>query len=245
SFWFCVETRVRLPDTQCGFRCYPLALVRELKIKSGRYAFELEFMVRASWTGTTIVPVPVKCIYGRALPSHFRPVVDLARISHMNFKLVVQSLIVPRKLRTAWSFGKKESLREMIRDFFTDHAHDPVRLALAVGIGLFCGFAPIWGFQMITTLALAHWLRLNKAIALIASNISIPPVIPVIIYGELVLGHRMLTHSPLNLSRREMTHEHLAQYFWQWCVGSLVLAFALALVGFISTYGIARLWRQK
>ncbi|HEX7653685.1 MAG TPA: glycosyltransferase family 2 protein, partial [Verrucomicrobiae bacterium] len=25
SFWFRVETGVRLPDTQCGFRCYPLA----------------------------------------------------------------------------------------------------------------------------------------------------------------------------------------------------------------------------
>ena len=26
TFWFRVETGVRLPDTQCGFRCYPLAL---------------------------------------------------------------------------------------------------------------------------------------------------------------------------------------------------------------------------
>ena len=28
TFWFRVETGVRLPDTQCGFRCYPLALTQ-------------------------------------------------------------------------------------------------------------------------------------------------------------------------------------------------------------------------
>src|SRR6202012_655913 len=63
SFWFKVETGVYLPDTQCGFRGYPLALAEALQTKSGRYAFELEFMVRASWVGTVLVPVPVKCTY--------------------------------------------------------------------------------------------------------------------------------------------------------------------------------------
>ena len=46
TFWFRVETGVRLGDTQCGFRCYPIALTQRLKTKSSRYAFELEFMVR-------------------------------------------------------------------------------------------------------------------------------------------------------------------------------------------------------
>src|SRR4029077_1129080 len=55
TFWFRVETGVRLPDTQCGFRCSPLSLARRLVTRSGRYAFELEFLVRASWVGTPIV----------------------------------------------------------------------------------------------------------------------------------------------------------------------------------------------
>jgi glycosyltransferase involved in cell wall biosynthesis len=63
TFWFRVESGVKLGDTQCGFRCYPLALVQQLKTRAGRYAFELEFMVRASWVGTPIVAVPVKCTY--------------------------------------------------------------------------------------------------------------------------------------------------------------------------------------
>ncbi|HEU6449192.1 MAG TPA: DUF2062 domain-containing protein [Verrucomicrobiae bacterium] len=247
NFWFRVETRVPLRDTQCGFRCYSLALAERLKTKSGRYAFELEFMVRASWIGTPLVPAPVKCTYASGnRNSHFRPVVDLARITRMNFVLVVQSLLLPRHLRALWSLGQKESWRDMLRDFFSENSHDPLRLALAVGVGLFCGIAPIWGFQMVATIGISHWLRLNKAIALIASNISIPPVVPFVLYGELVLGRWMMTgKSDVDFSVREMTWAHVREYAGQWCVGSLALAIALAIAGTAMTYGLARLWRHK
>jgi uncharacterized protein (DUF2062 family) len=247
SFWFRVETGVRLRDTQCGFRCYPLALVQKLKTRSERYAFELEFMVRAAWTKTQIVAVPIKCIY---LPeqigqSHFRPVVDLARITTMNIVLVLQSWFVPQSLRASWSRGEKKSLGRTIKEIFSDHAHEPFRLALAVGIGLFCGLAPMWGFQMISTLALAHWLRLNKMIALLASNISIPPAIPFILYGELVLGHRICAGGALDFSGHQISRAVVIKYFWQWCIGSLVLAAFMAVIGTIATYSVARLVRKK
>ena len=108
TFWFRAETGVRLGDTQCGFRGYPLALTQRLKTRAGRYAFELEFMVRAAWVGTPIVAVPVKCTYapGKAGQSHFRPVRDLAHITTMNIGLVLQSWFVPQSLRAAWSRGE-------------------------------------------------------------------------------------------------------------------------------------------
>ena len=185
SFWFRIETGVPLADTQCGFRCYPMALAQRLVTRSGRYAFELEFMVRAAWVGVPILAVPVACSYRpeQLRQSHFRPVRDLAHITIMNIGLVLQSWFVPRTLRVAWSFGQKKTLRKTIAEFFAEHAHEPFRLSLAVGLGLFFGIAPIWGYQMIVAAAVAHWLRLNKAITLLASNISIPPVMPFILYG--------------------------------------------------------------
>ena len=68
------------------------------------------------------------------------------------------------------------------------HRHQPRRQTLAVGLGLFCGIVPIWGYQMITAAVLAHRFRLNKAIALTASNISIPVIAPFLIAASLVLG---------------------------------------------------------
>jgi len=111
TFWFRVETGVSLGDTQCGFRCYPIPLTQQLRIRSQRYAYELEFMVRASWSGAPVLSVPIVSSYQpeQLRQSHFRPVVDLARITIMNIGLVLQSWVVPLSLRRAWSFGEKNS----------------------------------------------------------------------------------------------------------------------------------------
>jgi glycosyltransferase involved in cell wall biosynthesis len=111
TFWFRVATGVRLHDSQCGFRCYPLALTRRLKTHAGRYAFEMEFMVRASWVGTPIAVVPVKCSYEpeQLRQSRFRPARDLAHITIVHAGLVIESRVVPQRLRAAWAFGEKKS----------------------------------------------------------------------------------------------------------------------------------------
>jgi uncharacterized protein (DUF2062 family) len=247
SFWFRVETGVRLPDTQCGFRSYPLALAQRLVTRSGRYAFELEFLVRAAWTGTPIVTVPVTCSYrpDQLRHSHFRPVLDLAHITLMNIGLVLQSWVVPQPLRVAWSRGERKTFRGIVGEFFADHAQDPLRLALAVGLGLFFGIAPIWGYQMIAAATVAHWLGLNKAITLLASNISIPPVMPFILYTGLALGHWLFTGHGLDISAREMTRAVALQYVGHWLVGSVVFGVLVALMGMLATYGMARLVSRR
>jgi hypothetical protein len=247
SFWYGVETGIQLPDTQCGFRCYPLSLTQRLRIRSQRFAYELEILVRAAWTGVSIVAVPTVCCYQpeQLRLSNFRPVVDLTRIAVMNIGLVLQSWIVPRPLRAAWSLGQHRGVRGTVTEFFSEHAHEPGRVASAVGLGLFCGIAPIWGYQMLVAGTLAHLLRLNKAIALLASNISIPPVAPFILYGGLALGHWLLTGSSLEFSAERMTRGHVLQYLWQFGLGSLLLGALVALIGALTTYGVARLLRQR
>ncbi|MGC3958806.1 MAG: DUF2062 domain-containing protein [Verrucomicrobiota bacterium] len=247
TFWYRVETGVRLRDTQCGFRCYPLPLVQQLKIRSDRYAYELEFMVRAAWVGAAIIAVPVKCTYepGKTGTSHFRTVRDFVHITNRNIILVLQSWLVPLSLRVDWSRGRKDKFAHILHEFFTEHAHEPGRLAGAVGLGLFFGILPIWGFQMVAAAAVAHRLRINKAITLLASNISIPPVAPFIFCAALVLGHWLLTGEVLALSPRLITKETLWEYLGQWLLGSVALALSVSVVGTILTYGIARLVRRK
>jgi len=247
SFWYRVETRVWLADTQCGFRGYPLALVQRLRIKSGRYAYELEFMVRAAWSGAKIIPVPVKCSYaaGQTGVSHFRTVRDFVHITNMNILLVLQSWFVPAPLRVAWSRGERWGFIRATREFFADHAHDPWHMSLAVGLGLFFGIVPIWGFQMVAAAAAAHWLRLNKAIALVASNISIAPLAPFIIGVGFILGHWLFTGEVLPLSLPDLTQAKALEYVWEWLAGSLVLATIVAGLGTVVTYLMAKVfWRR-
>ncbi len=245
SFWFRVETGVTLPDTQCGFRCYPLALVKKLFVKSQRYAYELEFMVRAAWVGTAIVAVPVKCTYNDGIRnSHFRPVVDLWRITSMNIKLVLQSWFVPRGLRTEWSFGVETSRRQTLKEIFSENAHEPSRLAYAVGLGLFIGIAPLWGIQMATVAVLAHKLRLNKAIALVASNISFGPGAIVVTAMSIVTGHWIFTGERLPIPPPVDYHK-INVYFKEWVVGSVVFGLIVGIFGTAVAYLASRWVKRK
>ena len=162
--------------------------------------------------------------------------------------LVLQSWFVPRTLRVAWSFtGEKNLCGKPLGSFFVEHARDPLRMSLAVGLGVFIGIAPIWGYQMVAAAAAAHFLRLNKAITLLASNLSIPPMMPLILYAALALGHWLFTGHALSLSftLRNMTKANALESLEQWVVGSLVLAVLVAVVGTVTTYSVARLVRQR
>jgi uncharacterized protein (DUF2062 family) len=247
TFWYRVETGIRLTDTQCGFRCYPLSLVQRLRVKSGRYAYELEFMVRAAWVEAKIIPVPVKCTYapGQVGISHFRTVRDFAHITNMNILLVLQSWFVPQSLRAAWSRGEHKTFRTTVYEFFTNHAHDPLHLSLAVGLGLFFGILPVWGLQTVMALALAHRWRLNLAITLLACNISLPPMVPFILYAATALGHWLFTGELLTIALGEMTMARAREFVWQWLVGSMVLAVVASGLGTVVTYVIARMVRRK
>ena len=44
------------------------------------------------------------------------------------------------------------------------------KLTLSVMLGIFMGIVPIWGYQLITAIALAYVLRLNKLIVIVSGQ---------------------------------------------------------------------------
>ena len=100
NFWFRLFTGVKLPDTQTGFRLYPLNALPSLSIMGARYEAELALLVFAAWKGLDLVPVPVQVAYPENRVSHFRPGADFLRISLLNTLLVLLALLYgwPRTL---------------------------------------------------------------------------------------------------------------------------------------------------
>jgi 1-acyl-sn-glycerol-3-phosphate acyltransferase len=91
NFWFTVQTGIRLPDTQTGMRIYPVRHLHGLRLLTSRYESELELLVYAAWANEQIIPVPIRVYYppeGERV-SHFRPIIDFARISVLNTVLCV------------------------------------------------------------------------------------------------------------------------------------------------------------
>ncbi len=101
NFWFWVQTGRRLPDTQSGYRLYPLKRLYGLKLLTSRYEAELLLLVLASWHGVQLVSVPVDVYYPprEERVSHFRPFKDFARISVLNTVLCVLAIVYGLPLR--------------------------------------------------------------------------------------------------------------------------------------------------
>ena len=247
TFWFKVETGVPLTDTQCGYRCYPLDAARRLPVKFGRYAYELEVMVLAAWAGIPLVPLPFEVDYAAPTSrlSHFRPLRDFTQISRLHSRLSLVAFCTPPALRRLIAQGalrgapRGQRLRTVGRHLFTENAQTPGRFAASVGLGFFCGIAPIWGYQMLVAALLAHKLRLNKAIAVTASNISFPLAAPFILAGGLILGHWLRTGQFVEFALESVARQ-IPLYLWDWIAGSIILAALVGLLGGCATYLIAR-----
>ncbi|MEW6419964.1 MAG: glycosyltransferase family 2 protein [Nitrospirota bacterium] len=79
-FYISLAANQFIEDTQCGFRLYPLSLIKKMRLTTERYVTETEILMKAGDSGSTIRCFPVKAIYGDN-DSHFRPIMDVAAIT--------------------------------------------------------------------------------------------------------------------------------------------------------------------
>ena len=91
NFWFRIQTGIDLPDTQTGYRLYPLR--RLPRIFSARYEAELSLLVFSAWRGIDLVPIKVNVFYPEDRVTHFRPFWDFFRISVLNTILCLVALV--------------------------------------------------------------------------------------------------------------------------------------------------------
>ena len=94
NFWFAFQTWRYLPDTQSGYRLYPLHHLHGLRFVTSRYEAELELLVFAAWHGVDIATVPIRVYYPpkEERVTHFRPGWDFLRIFALNTLLFFVSL---------------------------------------------------------------------------------------------------------------------------------------------------------
>ena len=95
NFWFAFQTWQHLPDTQSGYRLYPLRHLHGLSLVTSRYEAELELLVFAAWHGVRIETVPIRVYYPPKEDriSHFRPGWDFVRIFALNTILFFVSML--------------------------------------------------------------------------------------------------------------------------------------------------------
>ncbi len=230
NFWYWVTTGIRLP----------------IHFITRRFEFEVEVIVRAAWRKINVTSVPVKVYYPPEdeRVSHFRPFTDFFRISILNTVLVVLALLWFRPYlffsRLTW-----KSFKAMIRkEFFNPNESNGVKVA-SVMLGAFMSVAPVWGWQMAIALGLAIAFKLNKIIVLAVSNISIPPMIPIILYLSYISGGMVLGKGVGIDFSSSITLELVTENLFQYMLGSLIFGVVLALVLGLITYIALFIFRKQ
>ena len=245
NFWFKVETGIKIQDSQSGFRLYPLRIINNLNYFTNRYEFEIEVLVRAAWKGCGIVSVPVKVYYAskETRISHFRPLVDFTRISILNTVLFFLAVLFYRPLLFFRKI-KRGDPKKFLQQHLLHSNDSNIKLSFSVAVGIITGILPIWGYQLILAIALAYLFKLNKVITIVAANISIPPMIPIILYGSFLTGKIILGDGNVQYSSG-LNFEFIKHNIQQYIVGSIVFALVLGTLFGLFTYLFITFFRKK
>lgn len=241
NFWFKIETWITLPDTQTGFRIYPLEPMKKIWLFTNKFELEIEVIVKLAWRFVPFVPVPIQVKYDPAeRVSHFRPARDFTRISILNTFLVLIALIwyYPRKLFSVqtWKAIKQEAIKPQ---------ESNAKKAISIGFGFFMGIIPLWGFQLLIGIPLSVLFRMNKVLFITAANISIPPTLPLIIYVSFLCGQLVLTGETNSAQLVDMSLESIKNNAVQYFVGACVFAVLAFAASFLVSWGLFKVFRKE
>jgi uncharacterized protein (DUF2062 family) len=140
---------------------------------------------------------------------------------------------------------KKKSFKGFIKEYVLDSNDSNSKLALSVAFGLFVGLTPFWGWQLIIAFGVAYAFKLNKFVTVAVSNISIPPILPFLLFlsyftGGLVLGLKTKLSYSSGFNFAWIKHNLL-----QYVVGSFILGIIVAVVMGLITFILLEILRKK
>ncbi|PBQ31198.1 glycosyltransferase [Sphingobacteriaceae bacterium] len=245
NFWFQVETGIKMPDTQSGYRLYPVKKLEKLNFFSPRFEFEIEVIVKSAWRGIPVISMPIKIFYAKGAEriSHFRPAKDFTRISILNTYLVILAFSWYKPLRFFRGLTPA-NLKAFIQKHFFNKDESVLKKSLSVSLGIFFGIVPIWGYQLVAAIAASYLFKLNKAIVILTANISIPPLLPFILIASVKTGE-LFTGTETDLSLRNISLKTLKLNAFTYLAGACILAVLFSLFMGLTTFITLSVIRKK
>lgn len=245
NFWFWAETGISLPDTQSGFRLYPVQRLKKIWLFTTKFELEIEVIVKAAWRGIPVTFVPVSVYYapeGERV-SHFMPGKDSTRISFLNTYLVTLALLFWRPVMLLRKLSFRNFKKVWKEEVIASH-ESAEKKALSVGVGLFFGIVPIWGFQFALAIFTAIFFKLNKIIVGLSAQISVPPMIPLVLYASVKTGEYVLNEN-VNLDFDKLLSFDALNNLYVYYIGATVLSVVAGIIGFIVTWLLLKIFGYK
>lgn len=245
NFWFWAETGIKLPDTQSGYRLYPVQRLKKIWLFTTKFELEIEVIVKAAWRGVPVIPVPVSVYYApqEERVTHFKASRDTTRISFLNAYLTILALAFWRPVMLLRAFTW-HNFKKMWKNQIVAAHETAENKAVSVGVGLFFGIVPIWGFQFALAIITAIFFKLNKFIVGLTAQISMPPMIPFILLASVKTGEYVLNEK-VDLDLDKILSSQTLNNLYVYTVGATVLSIVTGLAGIIITWILLKLFGYK
>jgi uncharacterized protein (DUF2062 family) len=201
-------------DAQSGLRVYPLFYVQGMKFWTQGAQFETEVLMRLLWRKVEVVEIPVSTPGpGPAKrATRFQNFRDRLTLSLLNLWLIFLSLLKEHR--------------------------SPKEAALALGLGVLVGCTPFFGFHTFIILLLSPLLRLNAPLLWIGTQISIPPLAPLLAFASVHIGLYVMGENPVFPSNPWSLQSGM-EFFSYWILGSLILGTILSAVTMSLAYFVS------
>jgi uncharacterized protein (DUF2062 family)/trans-aconitate methyltransferase len=135
--------------------------------------------------------------------------------------------------------GVPSRLRRVVWELRTEGV-GPAREAAAIGLGVFIGCSPLYGFHLLICLAVGWWLGLNRLKMYLAANISNPFAAPFLILAELQTGAWFRRDELHALTVEAVKNIDPWSFGADLIVGSLIVGSVLGVLSGTVTYVMAR-----
>ena len=140
----------------------------------------------------------------------------------------------------------KGGLVRILREEFNRPEESSIRKSLSVGFGFFMGIVPLWGFQLLIGIPAAIFMKLNRVLFITAANISIPPMIPLIIFASYMVGALFMGTDAVTMEfSQQLTLGRVQEHLIQYLIGSVVLAVTAGIIGTVITFILLRPFRKR
>jgi len=130
-------------------------------------------------------------------------------------------------------------LRRLYLTLRTEHT-TPVKVAVAVALGVFVGVSPLWGLHFALCVLLATAFRMNRVLVYASANIGNPLTAAPILFAELQVGHRVLQGEWLPVALRDIRAIGFQGLVASLAVGSVAVGLVLGGVLGVAAWAISR-----
>lgn len=147
-------------------------------------------------------------------------------------KKFIQNAIQSQKV--FYRYFRRKGLRRFFKENILESEGSNETKAKSIALGIFVGLSPFWGFHSFLAITLSVYFKLNKLLTFMSSQITFPPLIPLIIFLSMMVGAPFVSNT-VNLQDQTFDLEFIKSNLTQYIIGSLILSISCSLIfGLIS-----------